>query len=108
VRTTAATRGGPKAAAQKRAAARRLSLLLLFLKSRRPRRAGSLRPIAVGPICANTLCRSASLNLNWFARYRDKFRLQEPPTPLMSERHCLYVLNPQFVPPLLYWAHHLP
>jgi hypothetical protein len=39
---------------------------------------------------------------------RDKFRLQEPPTPLTSERHCLYVLNPQFVLPPLYWAHHLP
>ena len=46
--------------------------------------------------------------LNWFARHRDKFRLQEPPTPLTSERHCLYVLNPQFVLPPLYWAHHLP
>ena len=44
-----------------------------------------------------------------FARHRrDKFRLQEPPTPLTSERHCLYVLNPQFVLPPLYWAHHLP
>jgi hypothetical protein len=40
-----------------------------------------------------------------FARHRrDKFRLQEPPTPLTSERHCLYVLNPQFVLPPLYWG----
>src|SRR5262245_51709016 len=63
----------------------------------RPRRAGSLRPlaIAVGPICASHALQIGKFKIftkGWFARHRDKFRLQEPPTPLMSERHCLYVL----------------
>src|SRR5262245_46524513 len=67
-----------------------------------PRRAGSLRPfsIVVGTASSNFTKR--------LVRHCHKFRLQEPPTPLMSERHCLYVLNQQFVPPLLFWAHHLP
>ena len=56
-----------------------------------------------------SLLRMIGLITSPFARHRrDKFRLQEPPTPLTSERHCLYVLNPQFVLPPLYWAHHLP
>src|SRR5215510_14126801 len=76
-----------------------------------PRRAGSLRPLSNRgrpDLREHALQIGESNFTKRLVRHCHKFRLQEPPTPLMSERHCLYVLNPQFVPPLLYWAHHLP
>ena len=67
------------------------------------------RDLSLGEVHLDIASLDGAGPLNWFARHRrDKFRLQEPPTPLTSERHCLYVLNPQFVLPPLYWAHHLP